>query len=74
MGCARTTQRLLTIDQDAYVVLDLRVGFDLAEHWRLAASLDNVFDQRYFESVGTAANGNWYGEPRSLTVQFGAEF
>ncbi len=74
LGCARTTHTLLTVNQDAYAVLDLRVGFDLGKRWRLAASIDNVFDKRYFESVGTAANGNWYGEPRSLTVQFGAEF
>lgn len=57
--------------QKSYAVLSPRVGYRFDEHWRLALSVNNIFDKRYYESLGGAV---WYGEPRSYLVRLDARF
>jgi outer membrane receptor for ferric coprogen and ferric-rhodotorulic acid len=53
--------------QAAYAVADARLEYNLGSHWRLALSVNNVFDHTYYQSLGVPSNGNWYGDPRNYT-------
>ncbi len=60
-------------------MLDLRVGFQLDANWQVALSANNVFDEIYFESLGSPGSGTdalrpWYGEPRNYIVRFDGRF
>lgn len=58
----------------AYAVLDLRAGFDIDPNWRVALSVNNVLDKRYYLSQSTPAQSVWYGEPRNFMFRIDAEF
>lgn len=47
------------------------VEYAFHKNWTAALNVNNVFDKRYLQAVGTTAGGNIYGEPRSvyLTVR-----
>ncbi len=67
------------IEQDPYAVLDLRLGFQLDANWQVALSANNVFDEIYFESLGSAGAGAdalrpWYGEPRNFLLKVDGKF
>lgn len=55
--------------QDAYAVLDVRVGFAIAPNWQAALTVGNVFDEIYYQTLGESLIDNWYGEPRSVTLR-----
>src|SRR5262249_55871013 len=60
--------------QKGYAVVSPRIGYRLGEHWQAAVSIDNLFDRRYYETVGTPDLGNWYGEPRNIMVRFDGSY
>jgi outer membrane receptor for ferric coprogen and ferric-rhodotorulic acid len=33
------------------------------------ATVNNVFDRVYYETIGSPYNGNWYGEPRNVLLR-----
>lgn len=55
--------------QDAYAVLDVRVGFAIAPNWQAALTVGNVFDEIYYQTLDESLVNNWYGEPRSVTLR-----
>jgi outer-membrane receptor for ferric coprogen and ferric-rhodotorulic acid len=60
--------------QPAYAVLDLRAGFDIDRNWRVALSVNNVLDKRYYESMDTPPLHGWYGEPRNWILRVDASY
>ena len=58
--------------QPAYAVLDLRAAFEVDRHWRVALSLNNVFDKRYYESIELLKG--WYGEPRNWMLRIDGRY
>ena len=42
--------------------------YRITPQWNMALNIDNIFDKKYFRSVGTTANGNIYGAPRSYML------
>ena len=56
------------IVQRAYAVTDLRLAYQLGSNWTAALTVGNLFDRRYYQTIGTPDFGNWYGEPRSLSL------
>jgi len=48
--------------------------YTIDKHWRLALNVNNVFDKRYLQSVGTTAGGNVYGEPRNVMLSLRGQF
>ncbi|MNF02580.1 Fe(3+)-pyochelin receptor precursor [compost metagenome] len=57
--------------QSGYAVYDAMVEYKVDENWTLAVNGNNLFDRRYYATVGTSEYGNYYGEPRNfmLTVR-----
>lgn len=51
--------------QSGYAVWNAMAEYRLDDHWVLAYNLNNVFDKKYYMTVGSSALGNWYGEPRN---------
>lgn len=54
------------------------VEYRIDKHWSAALNVDNLFDKRYFQSVGDTRNwygdGSFYGEPRNLRLTLRGSF
>lgn len=57
----------VNVVQPTYAVFDLRLAFDVDSRWRVAVSLDNALDKRYYQSIDLVQG--WYGEPRKWMVR-----
>lgn len=62
--------------RDPYTLVNLAVNYDVNEHFRLGAGVNNIFDKRVFrEGSGNAAGANTYNEPgRTFYVSLTAKF
>ncbi|MFU8927998.1 TonB-dependent siderophore receptor [Acinetobacter puyangensis] len=54
------------INQDAYVLANLMLGYDLTENIKAQININNLFDEKYYDGLGQ--NGMIYGEPRNATL------
>lgn len=54
--------------QDAYAILNARAGYAITDKWSVSLNLNNLLDEKYYQTVGTSAARNWYGTPRSYTL------
>ncbi|WP_350283583.1 TonB-dependent siderophore receptor, partial [Nitrosomonas sp.] len=50
------------------VLVDLFAQYRLNKHWSATLNVNNVFDKKYYQTVGTSSIGNWYGTPRNFLV------
>jgi len=62
------------VEQGGYAVWSLRAGYDFGEHWQVALNINNVFDRKYYSRLGSAASGNYYGEPYNWMVSLRGSF
>lgn len=60
--------------QSGYAVYDALIEYDVDEHWTVALNGNNLFDRRYYASVGTSEYGNYYGEPRNYMLTLRGTF
>lgn len=60
--------------QSGYAVYDALVEYKVDDHWTVALNGNNLFDRRYYASVGTSEYGNYYGEPRNFTLSLRGTF
>jgi outer membrane receptor for ferric coprogen and ferric-rhodotorulic acid len=58
--------------QETYLRL-LRAGFDVDRNWRVALSVNNVFDKIYYEAMESSLHA-WYGEPRNWMLQIDGRY
>ncbi len=56
------------VDQKGYAVANASGDYRISSRLSLALNVNNLFDKRYYQTVGTTGYGNWYGEPRSFVV------
>jgi outer membrane receptor for ferric coprogen and ferric-rhodotorulic acid len=54
-----------TFRQGSLVTVDLMAKYDVTEHLLLSLNIDNLFDEKYFSSVG---NSSFYAEPRNALL------
>ncbi|OLS60877.1 TonB-dependent siderophore receptor [Pseudomonas putida] len=66
--------RAYDFSQSGYAVYDALVEYKVDQNWTVALKGNNLFDRRYYESVGTSEYGNYYGEPRNFTLTLRGEF
>ncbi|MGO3534306.1 TonB-dependent siderophore receptor, partial [Pseudomonas helleri] len=52
--------------QSGYAVWNGRVSYRIDDTWSVALNGNNLFDKRYYVTVGTEGFGNFYGEPRNF--------
>ena len=62
--------------REAYTLVNLGLTYDVNEHYRLSAGINNLFDKKvYREGSGNNAGANTYNEPgRSFYVSLSASF
>ena len=69
-----TNSRDYDFSQGGYATVDAMVEYDVDEHWTVALNGNNLFDRKYYASVGTSEYGNYYGEPRNFTLTLRGTF
>ena len=57
-----------TFTEPGYVLVDLFAQYRLNKYWSANLNVNNIFDKKYYQTVGGAAGQNWYGEPRNFLV------
>lgn len=60
--------------QGGYMLVDLRIARAFGEHWQASLNLNNVFDRRYYSSLGQLESGNWYAQPRNFLLKLVGKF
>lgn len=60
--------------QGGYAIWSAHVGYDLTPDWSLALNVNNIFDKRYYSSLGTSLYGNFYGEQRNMMLSLKGKF
>lgn len=55
-------------EQGSFTLVNARVGYNMSEHWSVALNVNNLFDEKYYQRLGTVTSGNRYGEPRAVLV------
>jgi outer membrane receptor for ferric coprogen and ferric-rhodotorulic acid len=53
--------------QDSYAVVGLLANYKVDEHLSVGVNLNNLFDEKYYDGLGTFSSGT-YGEPRNAVV------
>lgn len=64
----------VTSVQSDYAIYSGRVGYRIDDHWTVALNGNNLFDKKYYQSVGAVSWGNFYGEPRNFMVTLQGSF
>ena len=54
--------------ESGYVLVDLFAQYRLNKHWSATFNVNNVFDKKYYQTIGTSERLNWYGAPRNFLV------
>ncbi|WP_337058998.1 TonB-dependent siderophore receptor [Pseudomonas sp. USHLN015] len=60
--------------QGGYAVYGAMVEYKVDDNWTVAVNGNNLFDRRYYETVGTSEYGNYYGAPRNFMLTLRGEF
>ena len=64
----------IKLEQAGYAVWNARLAYRVDDTWTVALNGNNLFDKNYYQTVGTADWGNFYGEPRNFTVSLKGNF
>ena len=62
------------VEQAGYTVWNGRVQYRLDPNWTVALNGNNLFDKKYYATIGAPAWGNFYGEPRNFMVTLQGAF
>lgn len=52
------------VEQDAYIVANSMVSYDVTKDTKVQLNINNLFDKKYYEGIGDM----YYGEPRNFTL------
>ncbi len=67
-------QGTIRMTQPAYAIVSARIDYAITPKISLGVNASNLFDKRYFASIGGTTWNNWYGEPRSVLVTLRASY
>ncbi len=57
-----------------YAVWSLRAEYEVSEQFSVSANLNNIFDKKYYVTIGYPGYGNFYGDPRNFMVSLRGKF
>jgi len=64
----------INLVQPKYALVDLFTNYRIDKTWSMQFNVNNLFDKKYYESVGGITSGNIYGDPRNYSVTVRASF
>jgi outer membrane receptor for ferric coprogen and ferric-rhodotorulic acid len=62
------------IEQAGYAIWNARLAYQINQNFSVALNGNNLFDKKYYSSIGWLNTSNKYGEPRNYTVTLKADF
>jgi outer membrane receptor for ferric coprogen and ferric-rhodotorulic acid len=62
------------LHENGYTLVNLQVGYRFDERRSITLTVDNLFDEKYYEKLGGLTCCNIYGDPRSATVTLRGSF
>lgn len=68
------TSGTIELNQGMYALWDARVGVRLSKNVSTALNVNNIFDKKYYRTLGSERGSNWYGEPRSVMLTLHAQY
>lgn len=60
--------------QGGYAVWNAMVQYRISPRWTATLNLNNLFDKVYYQTVGYATGGNYYGTPRQAVLTLRGTF
>ncbi len=64
----------VNIIQPDYAVWSLRAAYIINPNLDLTFNLNNLFDKKYYSTIGQPGYGNFYGEPRNFLLTLKAKY
>ncbi len=55
-------------EQKSYYIVSLHADYKIDKHWDLSANGENVFDTRYYQTLGLFSGNAFYGAPASFKL------
>ena len=74
VGNTVTTVNPFEYEQAGYAVWNALVDYQIDPHWTASLNVNNLFDKTYYQTVGTNAMNNWYGNPREFLLTLRGSF
>ncbi|MDQ2187189.1 TonB-dependent siderophore receptor [Alcaligenaceae bacterium A4P071] len=68
------TNGTVELKQGMYSLWDTRIGYRINRNLTTALNVNNIFDKKYYRTLGSPMGGNWYGEPRSIMLTLQAKY
>lgn len=56
------------------MTLNLMLQYRIDPRWSVSINVNNVFDKRYYQTVGTIYNGNMQALPRNAMLTLRGQF
>jgi outer membrane receptor for ferric coprogen and ferric-rhodotorulic acid len=63
-----------TFTEPARAIVSSAARYRITDHWQVALNVENAADRRYYQNVGSAEGGNYYGAPRSFELSVKGSF
>lgn len=60
--------------QSGYTLWSASLDYQIDKNWSATLNANNLFDKKYYSTVGTSAYNNFYGDPRNLMVTIRSKF
>jgi outer membrane receptor for ferric coprogen and ferric-rhodotorulic acid len=60
--------------EGGYAVVNARIGYQINKSYSVSLLANNLFDRKYYETVGTPNIYNFYGEPRNFKLTLKATY
>ncbi|GFE75017.1 TonB-dependent siderophore receptor [Novosphingobium sp. TCA1] len=57
-----------------YAIWSLRAEYEVSDQFSISANVNNLFDKKYYMTIGTPGYGNFYGDPRNFLVSLRGKF
>jgi outer membrane receptor for ferric coprogen and ferric-rhodotorulic acid len=73
-GSLDTVPTPFSFVQPGYAVVGLNASYRLSKNLTAQINVSNLLDKTYYQTVGTTAFGNYFGEPRRFTMTLRGNF